>query len=144
MTKARQYQGSFHFIDHTADVGIVASSPTLEGLFETSAFALAELITSANSLRYRIRRQFRLEEDEIETLLVSWLQELLYVFETEGLIFGQFQVNLHNSLLEAIAWGEAFDPDIHTVKTEIKAVTYHQLEVVKVGHGWKAQVIFDI
>ena len=72
------------------------------------------------------------------------LQELLYIFETEGLIFGQFQVKLHESSLEATAWGEPFDPNVHTMKTEIKAVTYHQLEVVKTDHGWQAQVIFDI
>ncbi len=144
MTKGKHSQGSFRFIDHTADVGVLVSAPTLAGLFETSAFALAELVTSVESLSYRVERQFLLQEDEIETLLVSWLQELLYILETEGLIFGRFQVNLRDCLLEATAWGEPFDPDIHTMKTEIKAVTYHQLEVVKTDRGWQAQVIFDI
>jgi len=144
MTQPKDIQGSFQFIDHTADVGILVTAPTLEGLFETSAFALAEIITSVGSVSCRTVRQFHLEEDEVEIMLVSWLQELLYLLETEGLVFGRFQVNLRDSLLEASAWGEPFDPDIHTVKTEIKAVTYHQLEVVKTDRGWQAQVIFDI
>jgi SHS2 domain-containing protein len=144
MTQPKDIQGSFQFIDHTADAGILVIAPTLEGLFETSALALAELITSVDSVSCRTVRQFQFEEDEVEVLLVSWLQELLYLLETEGLIFGRFQVNLRDSLLEASAWGEPFDPDVHTVKTEIKAVTYHQLEVVRTDRGWQAQVIFDI
>jgi SHS2 domain-containing protein len=64
--------------------------------------------------------------------------------DTEGLIFGRFQVNLKDLALEATAWGEVFDPEIHTMKTEIKAVTYHLLEVVEADQCWKAQVIFDI
>lgn len=137
-------QGSFQFIDHTADVGILATAPTLEGLFEVAALALTELITSVDSLSHRVEHQVRLQEDEIETLLVSWLQEILYVLDTKGLIFGRFQVNLRDLSLEATAWGEPFDPEVHTIKTEIKAVTYHQLEVVKGEEGWQAQVIVDL
>jgi SHS2 domain-containing protein len=144
MAKAKHSQGTFKFIDHTADVGILVTAPTLGGVFETSALALSELITSVDSLSCEVERRFRLQEDEIETLLVSWLQELLYVLDTEGLIFGRFQVTLHDCLLEAAAWGELFDQNIHAAKTEIKAVTYHQLEVVKADRGWQARVIFDI
>ncbi len=137
-------QGSFQIIDHTADVGILVSAPTLEGLFETAAWAFTELITRVDALRHRVERQFNLQEDAIDTLLVSWLQELLYLLDTEDLVFGRFQVNIQDSSLEATAWGEVFNPEIHTIKTEIKAVTYHQLEVVETDEGWRAQVIFDI
>ena len=137
-------QGSFQFINHTADAGILVKAKTLEGMFETAALGFSELITRVDSLNCLIQRQFRLQEEDMETLLVSWLQELLYLLDTEGLIFGRFQVKLENLTLEATAWGEVFDPEIHTMKTEIKAITYHQLEVVENDQGWKAQVIFDI
>jgi SHS2 domain-containing protein len=137
-------QGSFQFIDHTADAGILVKAPTLEGMFETAALGFSELITKVGSLNCMLQRQFRLQEDDMETLLVSWLQELLYLLDTEGLIFGRFRVKLKDLALEATAWGEVFDPEIHTLKTEIKAVTYHQLEVVEDDQGWEAQVIFDI
>jgi SHS2 domain-containing protein len=136
--------GSFEFIDHTADVGILVTAPTPEGMFETAAMAFTELITSAGSLQDRVERRFRLQEDDLASLLVAWLQELLYLLDTEGLIFGRFQVNLHELFLDATAWGEVFDPEIHPMKTEIKAVTYHQLEVEQNDQGWQARVIFDI
>jgi len=137
-------RGSFEFIDHTADAGIRVQAPTLKDLFETAGLAFTELVTSADSLDCRVEREFKLQEDDIETLLVSWLQELLYLLDTEDLIFGRFQVKIHELSLEATAWGNVFDPNIHTMKTEIKAVTYHQLEVARSDQGWQAQVIFDI
>ena len=137
-------QGSYRFIDHTADVGILVNAPTVEVLFEAAALALTELITSVDGLTPRIKRRFRLQEEEIETLFVSWLQELLYILDTEGLIFGRFRVNMQGFRLEATAWGEPFDPEVHPVKTEIKAVTYHQLEVAEIDGGWEARVIVDL
>ena len=137
-------RGSFEFIDHTADVGIRVEAPTLEDLFETAGLAFTEVVTSAESLDCSVEQRFKLEEDNIETLLVSWLQELLYLLDTEELVFSRFQVRLHDCSLEATAWGEVFDPDRHMIKTEIKAVTYHQLEVAESDQGWQAQVIFDI
>ena len=141
---AKHPKGSFQFIDHTADAGILVTAPTLEVMFETAAMAFTELITDAGSLRHRVVRRFRLQEDDLASLLVVWLQELLYLLDTEGLIFGRFQVNLHELFLEATAWGEVFDAEIHPMKTEIKAVTYHQLEVGQSDRGWQARVIFDI
>ena len=137
-------RGSFRYIDHTADVGILVTAPTLGVLFETAAFALTELITNVDGLKLQVERQIQLEENEIETLLVSWLQELLYLLDTEQLVFGRFKVNVKDCSLDAKVWGEPFNPKIHTSKTEIKAVTYHQLEVIESEQGWKAQVIFDI
>ena len=137
-------RGSFEFIDHTADAGIRVEAPTLEDLFETAALAFTELVTTVDAIDCREERRFQLQEGDIETLLVSWLQELLYLLDTEDLVFGRLQVKLHNYSLEAAAWGDVFDPNIHAMKTEIKAVTYHQLEVSKSDQGWQAQVIFDI
>jgi SHS2 domain-containing protein len=137
-------KGSFEFIDHTADAGIRVEAPTLEDLFETAGLAFTELVTSVASVDCRVERRFQLQEGDIEALLVSWLQELLYLLDTEELVFARFQVKLHDFSLEATAWGDVFDPNIHTMKTEIKAVTYHQLEVAKSDQGWEAQVIFDI
>ena len=137
-------RGSFEFIDHTADAGIRVEAPTLEDLFEIAGLAFTELVTNVDLLDCRVERRFQLQEGDIETLLVSWLQELLYLLDTEDLVFGRLQVKLHNYSLEAAAWGDVFDPNIHAMKTEIKAVTYHQLEVSKSDQGWQAQVIFDI
>jgi SHS2 domain-containing protein len=137
-------QGSFEIINHTADMGIVVTSPSLEGLFEVAAMAFTDLITSAAAVGQGVERQFKLHAEEADILLVSWLQELLYLLDTEGLVFGRFKVDLQDLHLEAKAWGEPFDPEFHDMKMEIKAVTYHQLEVIRKDQDWQARVIFDI
>jgi SHS2 domain-containing protein len=137
-------QGSYELIDHTADVGVRVSAASLEGLFEIAALAVTDVITEVQSIACRVERSFELQEDDIEALLVSWLQELLYVLDTEGVIFGRFQVSLKGSCLRAVAWGEPFNPQRHTQKTEVKAVTYHNLQVVRRASGWQAEVIFDV
>ena len=142
---SEESRGSFEFIDHTADAGIRVEAPTVEDLFEIAGLAFSELVTNVDSVERKVERRFELQEDDLETLLVSWLQELLYLLDTESLVFGRFQVKLDNLSLEAVAWGDVFDPNLHTMKTEIKAVTYHQLEVTKKNdQGWETQVIFDI
>ena len=125
-------------------MGIVVTAPTLEGLFEVAALALTQIVTNVDTLTQRVVRQFSIQEDEVGILLVSWLQELLYLLDTEGLVFGRSRVNIRGVRLEATAWGEPLDRENHTLKTEIKAVTYHQLEVVRSDQGWQARVIFDI
>jgi SHS2 domain-containing protein len=137
-------RGFFEFIDHTADVGFRVSAPSLERLFEVAALALTEVITGVDSVAHRIERHIVLQEDDLEMLLVSWLQEILYLWDAEGLVFGRFRVRVENRRLTATAWGEPFDEARHVLQTEVKAVTYHQLEVVESDQGWQARVILDL
>lgn len=137
-------RGFFDLIDHTADVGLRIVAADLNALFEVAALGLMSLITSTEDIALREKRHFRLQGDDLEDLFVSWLQELLYVLDTDGFVFGRFQANVKDTLLEAAAWGEPFDPEIHSMNTEIKAVTYHQLEIGETDQGWQARVIFDL
>lgn len=136
--------GSYELIDHTADVGIRVEAPTAAALFETAARALTELVTDVEAVMPRLERTVELQEQSLDVLLVSWLQELLYLLDTEGLAFSRFQVSVDGTRLHAALWGEPFDPELHPSKSDIKAVTYHQLQVLKTGDSWEARVIFDV
>ncbi len=136
--------GSYKLIDHTADVGIQVEAPTAAALFETAARAFTEIVTDVETVMPRVKRAVELDEENLEVLLVSWLQELLYLLETEGLAFSRFEVNIDGTRLHAAVWGEPFNPDLHPRKSDVKAVTYHQLEVRRRGDSWEARVIFDV
>ena len=78
-------------------------------------------------------------------MLVAWLNELLYLYEVEGLLFCDFAlVEIDEVRVTGVARGEGFDKGRHPIKTEIKAVTYHQLEIKEHDGRWQAQMIFDI
>ena len=135
----------YELVDHTADVGLKIFGESPEELFQNAGFALFDLITDITSVTPRHRRRFRLERDSLEELLVEWLSSLLYVFDTELILFGSFSVlEMNEKSLVADAGGEPFREADHSIKTPVKAVTYHCLNINKQGGIWTATVILDI
>jgi SHS2 domain-containing protein len=135
----------YETFDHTADIGIRAFGRTPEEVFIHAAEALFSLLTDLNSVRGEITRAVEIRGSDLEDLLVRWLGELLYLWEGEGYLFREFSIGqLAPPLLRAEARGERFDPARHEIRTEIKAVTYHQAEVSQAGGSWAAKVILDL
>ena len=135
----------YEFIEHTADLGFKAYGATLEELFGHSAEAFFEALVALDSVKETIERSIEVEADALDNLMVSWLAELLYLFDTERLLFKTFHVKrIKDNHLEANVRGEVLDPARHEIKTGIKAVTYHGLYVKEREGGWEARVILDI
>jgi len=134
----------FEFIDHTADVGIIAYGTGISQAFSNAARALFSLITELDSIKEVLYRDIELTAPDKESLLVEWLNELIYLFDTENIIFKRFDVTvLNDGRLRARGYGEKVDSLRHRLKTGVKAATYHMLKVNK-GNGYRVQVIFDI
>jgi len=135
----------FKVIDHTADIGIIAYGVDIEQLFSNAAYALFSLIIEPESITERLHSYIRVAADNRESLLIAWLNELIYFFDAEHLLFNRFQIrNLNNNQLTAICYGEAIDPLKHRLIRYVKAATYHMLKIDSCESGYKAQVIFDI
>ena len=93
----------------------------------------------------RQKRSITVEAPDREALLVSWLGELLFLFETRHFVFGQFTIqSLNPQKIQALGSGEMFDSKKHSLKLAIKAVTYHQLQIWEKKGIWRARVIFDL
>jgi SHS2 domain-containing protein len=135
----------FEVLDHTADIGIIVYGEDLKGLFENAGEAFFHLITDMKRVRRRVRRQIEIGKEDLERLMVDWLSELLYLHDVENLLFKEFKVeSVGENGLKAIVKGEPFQEGVHVIKTEVKAVTYHQIEVRKENGKWRAQIIFDL
>ncbi|MBW1742060.1 MAG: archease [Deltaproteobacteria bacterium] len=135
----------YEFIEHTADLGFKVYGASLEGLFVHAAEAFFETILSPESVEEKIERSIEVEAGALDELMVSWLDEFLYLYDAEKLVFKRFQIkSIQQDQLRAKAWGEKIDPARHEIKSGIKAVTYHKLYVRERGGGWEAQVIVDI
>ena len=134
----------FEIIDHTADIGIIAYGRDEKEVFATAAYAMFSLIAELDGVDDALCREIEVTADDKEALLVAWLNELLYLFDVEHIIFSGFEViNLEEHRLRANAHGEKFDPLRHVLKTQVKAATYHMLKMEK-GNGFRAQIIFDV
>ncbi len=136
---------AFEIIDHTADVGIVAYGADVEELFSNAALALFSLITELESIKEKLHFDLKVSSEDRDSLLVEWLNELIYLFDVEHILFNRFDIeSLTHNQLKAVCYGETFNPVKHKIKIGIKAATYHMLKLDKDGGGYKAQVIFDI
>jgi protein archease len=137
--------GRFEFVDHTGDLGVRVFGESLPRLFEQAAQALTFILTDPKTIRASETRTLMLEAKTDEELLITWLNELVYLFDTEGLLFKEYDVlSVHDHRLEALARGEIYVESRHPIKTAVKAATYHQLKIEHHEGLWTTQVIFDL
>jgi len=137
--------GRFELVDHTGDLGVRVFGESLPQLFEQAAHALTMILTDPETIRIRETRKLELEAKTDEELLITWLNELVYLFDTKNLLFKTYDVlSVQDHRLEALVRGEIYVGDRHPIKTTVKAATYHQLKIEKHQGLWTAQVIFDL
>ena len=133
-------------LEHTSEAGVIARGATLAEAFANAAEGMYALIMELDGIEERETRQIAIEADSHEALLVDWLLELVFLTESEGLVFRRFAVDeLSDTRMRGHAWGEPFDADRHrTHNTMVKAVTQHMLEIERENGGFRLQVLFDI
>ena len=141
----RGMKKTFEIIDHTADVGIIAYGANDKELFSNAALALFSLITDPESVDEKLHLDLQVSSEDRDSLLVEWLNELIYLFDVKHILFNRFDIeSLTHNELKATCYGEGFDPIKHKIKLGVKAATYHMLKLDKSGDGCKAQIILDI
>ncbi len=134
----------FEILNHTADIGIIAYGADISQAFANAARALFSLITELDDVEETLHRDIELTAPDQESLLVEWLNEFIYLFDTENILFTRFDVTkLNNTQLKARSYGESVDSSRHKLKTGVKAATYHMLKIDK-DNGCRVQVLFDI
>lgn len=133
-------------IDHTADIGLEATGETLEEAFVNAAKGMFEILSDKSFIDCEISIPVMVEAEDLGELLVSYLTELLFLYEVEGALFKDFSLRITElgGTWEAAgeAIGEAFNVKKHNYPLEIKAVTYHMLEVKE--NPPFVRVIFDL
>ena len=139
---------SVKYLEHTADVGMQVEASTLNQLFEEAGGGLFSFIIEDTS-HVQLSREVKIElsAPDLESLMVDWLNELLYQFDANHFVFNQFEVKIERNgklKLSAIARGEPLDLNRHPLAHDIKAVTYHHLKIEKRSQSWFADLILDI
>jgi len=133
----------YRFIEHTADVGLIAYGNTLAEAFGNAAYGMFSIITELDRVRETESRQLEVNDNDLEGLLFEWLNSLIYFFDVEMLLLKRFEIsNLAENRLKAMCYGEKYDPLRHHLKIGVKSATYHMLKVDREKN--KIQVLFDI
>ncbi|MBI4356190.1 MAG: archease [Candidatus Omnitrophica bacterium] len=138
-------EAPYEYFEHTADVGLRVRGSTLEELFANAAHGMYGLLVESPPRALAERRTVTVEAGTVAELFVAWLKELLFHAATDRFIGAQFAFQTcTEQRLQATVAGGRFDPARHRLGKEIKAVTYHALQVEPHAGGWTAQVIFDV
>jgi SHS2 domain-containing protein len=139
----------FEFLEHTADVYIAAYGNNLKEAFENAALASFETMTETEKVEPKIEDGIKVEGYDEYALLYNWLEALLINFETTENLYSKFRIfkieKMPNGFkLSAKIWGEPFNPEKHPQKVGIKAVTYHQMEILKKPKMVTVKFVLDI
>jgi SHS2 domain-containing protein len=135
----------YETFDHTADLGLRVRASDLDTLFTEAAQALfSTIVEDLATVEPRQRFDLQLSGTAADLLLFDWLKELLYVWDSEHVLFSRFEVHVTVTGLTGAAWGEPLDRARHELLHEVKAITYHGLRVEQTAEGWLAEVIVDI
>jgi protein archease len=136
----------FKLLEHTADIGILAHGDTREqALMGASLGLVSILIDYPEYVRSVEERHFKASGPDEAAQIVDWLNEILFFFDTEGLVFAEFVID--SWTLEEItgrAWGERLDIYRHALRTTAKAATYHQFKSHPTPRGWEIRVFVDV
>ncbi len=135
----------FRLLEHTADMGIEAWASSLEGVFNETARGLRALIVGDSPTRGTLQHRVTLAGGDDAELLVAWLNEIIYHFDTTNLVPDSFQIDrIEKGCLQATIRGEKFNPEKHMIERQAKAATYHQLLLEKSAGGWHTRIYIDL
>ena len=135
----------YSMIDHTADFGIHVFGKDSEALFANAAFALFDLVTDISAVKGENKKKITVTGSDWPDLMVNWLRELLYLWNGNEILVKEVDIHsISEKRLSATVFYEPYDSDRHIIKMDIKAVTYHQIQVARSPRDWQARIIFDV
>lgn len=135
----------FRLIEHTADMGIEAWGDSLPDVFAAMALGLKDLMLGDSPTSRSLQIDISLQAENDAELLVVWLNEIIYRFETMDLVPDTLHIErVENGRLQATIHGERFDPGRHLIERQAKAATYHQLLLEESTAGWHARIYIDL
>ncbi|MGC8931951.1 MAG: archease [Candidatus Methanodesulfokora sp.] len=138
---------SYEYLDVKGDMGFVARGRSIEDLFKAAALAMYNAMVDISKVKRSVSKEVEVSASDLDILLHHWLQELLFITDTEGIVFSSFDVEICKDdefRAKGRAYGEKLNPELHEIRTAIKAVTYHNLELRTEDDGWRATVILDV
>ena len=135
----------FELLEHTSDVGILARGDNRTEALVAASHGLVSILVDPAGLRPLEERYFKAPGRDEAAQIVNWLNEILFFFDTEGMVFVEFEVDQWTGTeLIGHARGERLDIDRHDFRTAVKAATYHQFESHPSEAGWEIRVFVDV
>jgi protein archease len=135
----------FELLEHPSDIGILGRGRDRNEALIAASKGLVSLLVNPEPFRVVEDRYFKASGTDEAAQIVNWLNEILFFFDTEGMVFVDFVIDSWNpDEITGRARGERFDIDRHEFRTSVKAATYHQFESHSTTGGWEIRVFVDV
>ena len=135
----------FELLEHTSDIGVLARGSTRKESLVAASHGLVSILVNPSGFRAIEERYFKAAGSDEAAQIVNWLNEILFFFDTEGMVFVEFEIESWGSHeIVGRARGERLDLDRHEFRTAVKAATYHQFESHQTERGWEIRVFVDV
>jgi len=134
----------FEQVDISGDVGLRIWGRSIGELFENAGLGMSDLITDTTNIDEEEAKEIHIDADGLEALLVQWLNELIFIFDSSGFIGKRFMVRIKDNSLRAEVYGRSLDPSRNERRLLLKAATYHGLSLKREKGRYEAMLIFDI
>ncbi|XP_074656094.1 protein archease-like [Tubulanus polymorphus] len=138
----------YEYLDHTADVQIHSWGENLKEAFEQAAMAMFSYMTEIDSVTIRETHEIEADAEDLEGLLYHFLDEFLFLFSAEPFQIARkveiTEFDTKNFKIKAKGHGEEFDIQIHPQGTEVKAITYSNMQIHQNPNRVDIFVIIDI
>ena len=136
---------SWEHFEHGSDIGVRGIGRTVEEAFEQAAIALMAVVADVSLIGHSEKVEVRCDAPDLELLLVSWLNAVIYEMAVRKMLVSRFQVTTSGCSLSAVLFGESADPERHQAAVEAKGATVTALRVARDTNGqWVAQCVIDV
>ncbi len=138
-------QNKYRITNHQNELAVRITGNSQADLFVNSAVALFDVMADVEKVEVKERLPLEVEAADRDELIVNWLRELLYLYQSGGYLLKEFKITeVKDTVVKAEVCGEKADPDRHEIKQEIVTVAEHKSRMQKTGNQWIAQVIFEL
>jgi SHS2 domain-containing protein len=134
----------FELLEHTSDIGLLARGANRNEALIAASQGLTSILVNPADFNSLEERFFKATGSDEAAQIVNWLNEILFFFDTEGMIFVEFEIVSWANEIVGHARGERLDIDRHEFRTAVKAATYHQFESHPTPQGWEIRVFVDV
>ena len=132
----------YQYMPHTGDIKLKIYGSSLPNIFENTALALSNFMSKDKKVSKKIEKTIKIKETNPESLLYSFIDELIYLFDAESFLVAEAKVKIKDNKLEAKLKGDSAKN--YKDLDAIKAATYAEMYIKKASSGWEAQFVVDV
>lgn len=139
----------YKLLEHPSDIGFEVKGNSFIEALKNATKALYDIIIDGYNYETNIYKEINIQAIDKEALVFKWLNEILYLFDSDSFIGNKIEISMlkyseNNVSIIGKIYGKLFDPSIHSIKVQVKAVTYHQFELFENKNEVTIRVFLDI